>query len=211
MYCDWAWDPLNMSAVTLKDPGYVDFMLNNLRKFVTKLNEQSQNTSYNDKLLISIVISRNSKFSIFFWFTTSSISILLIFKAYATTKVINPALIEFNIYLDNHIDKMLITSISSFFNHPSGKMYPSNLFMAPNPMLRIFKAREGFHTYVSDILSLFYYLEHCAFYTTHLYIYRQCVSTYVIHHYMSPGHILISSQFCILYFHVFMHPLIRVN
>jgi hypothetical protein len=50
-----------MPAVTLKDPGHVDFMLNNLRKFGTK-------------------------FSIFYWVTTSFISISMIFKANATTK-----------------------------------------------------------------------------------------------------------------------------
>ena len=37
LYYDWSWDLLEMPAVTLKDPGHVDFMLNNLRKFVAKL------------------------------------------------------------------------------------------------------------------------------------------------------------------------------
>jgi hypothetical protein len=38
LFYDWTWDPLNMPAMTLKDPGHVDFMLNNLRKFVRKVN-----------------------------------------------------------------------------------------------------------------------------------------------------------------------------
>jgi hypothetical protein len=30
-------EPLEMPAVALKDPGHVDFMLNNLRKYVAKV------------------------------------------------------------------------------------------------------------------------------------------------------------------------------
>ena len=39
LYYNWSWDPSDMHAMTLKDPGHVDFMLNNLRKFVNKVNE----------------------------------------------------------------------------------------------------------------------------------------------------------------------------
>ncbi len=57
LYYDWWWDPLEMPAVTLKDPGDVDFMLNNLRKFVLKVKERSENATVIDDLLISNVIS----------------------------------------------------------------------------------------------------------------------------------------------------------
>jgi hypothetical protein len=36
---DGSWDPLDMPAVTFKDPGNVNFMLKNLGKIVTKVNE----------------------------------------------------------------------------------------------------------------------------------------------------------------------------
>jgi hypothetical protein len=65
LYCNWAREPLNELAVTLKDPGYVDVMLNNLRTFLTKVNDQSPDARYIDKLFISNVVSPDSKFSIF--------------------------------------------------------------------------------------------------------------------------------------------------
>jgi hypothetical protein len=46
-----------MPAVTLKDPGHVDFMLNNLRKFVAKLKVHSEDATAINDLLISNVIS----------------------------------------------------------------------------------------------------------------------------------------------------------
>ena len=57
LYYDWSWAPLEMPAVTLKDPGHVDFMLNNLRKFVAKLKVHSEDATAINDLLISNVIS----------------------------------------------------------------------------------------------------------------------------------------------------------
>jgi hypothetical protein len=34
MFYDWSWYLLNMLAVTLKEPGHVDFNLNNVRKLI---------------------------------------------------------------------------------------------------------------------------------------------------------------------------------
>jgi hypothetical protein len=48
-----------MPAVTLKDPGHVNSMLNNLRKSVVK--EHSEDATVIDYLLISNVISPKSK------------------------------------------------------------------------------------------------------------------------------------------------------
>ena len=56
LYYDWSWDPLEMPAVTLKDPGQVDFMLNNLQKFVVKVKEHSEIATVIGELLISTVI-----------------------------------------------------------------------------------------------------------------------------------------------------------
>jgi hypothetical protein len=69
-----------MPAVTLKDPGHVHFMLNNLRKFAAKVKEHSEDATAIDDLLISNVISPKSKitkFSLFFWITTTFISIYI--------------------------------------------------------------------------------------------------------------------------------------
>ena len=41
-----------MLAVILKDSGQVDFMLNNLQKFVAKVREHSENATVIDELLI---------------------------------------------------------------------------------------------------------------------------------------------------------------
>jgi hypothetical protein len=76
LYYDWAWDPLKMPAVALMDPCHVDFMLNNLRKFVTKVNEQSQNPSYIAQLLISNIFSQFQNFD----------SVSIIFKVCAKKK-----------------------------------------------------------------------------------------------------------------------------
>jgi hypothetical protein len=48
---------LEMPAVTLKDPDHIDFMLNNLRKYVAIVKEHSEDATVIDDLLISNVIS----------------------------------------------------------------------------------------------------------------------------------------------------------
>ena len=68
LYYDWSWDPLEMPAVILKDPCHVDFMLNNLRKFVAKVKEHSEDATAIDELLISNVISPKSKITKFYLF-----------------------------------------------------------------------------------------------------------------------------------------------
>jgi hypothetical protein len=78
LYCDWSWDPLDMPVVILKDQGHADFMIINLRKFVTKVNEQSKKAYLMEDLLISNVSSSKSmlsKFLTFFWITSNFISI----------------------------------------------------------------------------------------------------------------------------------------
>jgi hypothetical protein len=57
-----AYNSLNLPAVTLKDWGHIDFMLNNPRKSVAQVNELSQNAYYIQELLISNVISPKTKF-----------------------------------------------------------------------------------------------------------------------------------------------------
>jgi hypothetical protein len=51
-----------MPAVTLKDPDHVDFKLSNLRKFMTKVKQQSHNTKYAEDLLNSTEISKQILF-----------------------------------------------------------------------------------------------------------------------------------------------------
>jgi hypothetical protein len=53
---------LEIPAITLKDPGQVDFMLNNLQKLVVKVKEHIENATVLDELLISAVISSSSNF-----------------------------------------------------------------------------------------------------------------------------------------------------
>jgi hypothetical protein len=68
-------------------------MLNNQRKFVTKVKEQSQNASYIDDFLISNVVSPKcvfSKISIFFWITSGFIFISIFCKIYTTSKSSTP-------------------------------------------------------------------------------------------------------------------------
>jgi hypothetical protein len=65
-----------MPTVTLKDPRHVNFMLNNLRKFVAKVKEQSENTTMINGLLIAMLFlpkTGNSKFYIFLCITSGFI------------------------------------------------------------------------------------------------------------------------------------------
>jgi hypothetical protein len=55
-----------MPALTLKEPGHVDFMLKNQRKFVSKVEEQSKSRSFIKDLLISNSVSAQSMFLRFF-------------------------------------------------------------------------------------------------------------------------------------------------
>jgi hypothetical protein len=89
LYYDWLWDPLEMPSVTLKDPGHINFMLNNQQKFLAKVRKHSENATTIDKLLISIVISpklKNYKIALFFRVTSTFISVSILVKMYATTK-----------------------------------------------------------------------------------------------------------------------------
>jgi hypothetical protein len=56
LYFDGTWDPLDVPAVTLKDLGHLDSTLNNLREFMAKVKEHSENATVINDLLISTVI-----------------------------------------------------------------------------------------------------------------------------------------------------------
>jgi hypothetical protein len=97
LYYDWSWDPLDMPAVTLKNPGHVNFMLNNLRKYLAKVKEHSEDATVIDDLLISTAISpksKISKFAVFFWITTIFISCSILVKMYSTSKCMAPSILS---------------------------------------------------------------------------------------------------------------------
>jgi hypothetical protein len=93
----------------------------------------------------------------------------MIFKANVTTKVFSPELVE--MWQSHRQNPNNLNFLVLHPPHPPStpcKIHPLSKFMAPIPMLHIFKAKEGFCISVLPIFSLFYHLLHYAFYTINL-------------------------------------------